>query len=199
MQLKYVGAMPLVSNKGVGFDKTKPDKYTFLNAAIELLEALNYGATEKTKHLHNISGKEYSEGELMSLLQKYCSNLEEKVLESDKKAKDFVEDLIKRVHENTLVSEDGRTAWLNNIELMKDYFYQYIMNEAAYKCALDALGQEIHDARVEEVTFPMFRNYGLVLHDLEYVLEHRKSPIDGVLTIETGQKGAFGKLTIKHR
>jgi hypothetical protein len=199
MQLKYVGAMPLVSNKGVGFDKTKPDKYTFLNAAIELLEALNYGATEKTKHLHNVAGKEYTEGELMSLLQKYCSNLEEKVLESDKKAKDFVEDLIKRVHENTLVSEDGRTAWLNNIELMKDYFYQYIMNEAAYKCALDALGQEIHDARVEEVTFPMFRNYGLVLHDLEYVLEHRKSPIDGVLTIETGQKGAFGKLTIKHR
>jgi len=36
MQLKYVGAMPVVSEKGVGFDKTKPDKFTFLYAAVEL-------------------------------------------------------------------------------------------------------------------------------------------------------------------
>jgi hypothetical protein len=199
MQLKYVGAMPLVSNKGVGFDKTKPDKYTFLNAAIELLEALSYGSTETTKHLHNISGKEYSGTELVDLLEKYCTNLDDQVAQSEKKAESLVEDLIKRVHENKLLSEDGRMAWLNNIALMKDYYYQYVTNESAYKCALDALGQEIHDARVKEVTFPMFRNYGLVLHDLEYVLEHRKSPIDGVLTIETGQEGAFGKLTIKHR
>jgi hypothetical protein len=36
MKLKYVGAMPTVSSKGVGFDEFKPDKYTFLNASVEL-------------------------------------------------------------------------------------------------------------------------------------------------------------------
>jgi len=199
MELKYVGAMPLVSNKGVGFDETKPDKYTFLNAAIELLEALSYGPTETTKHLHNVSGKEYSGNELMDLLKKYCSNLEEVFSSTEAKTDALKEDLIKRVHENKLISEDGRKAWLNNIELMNDYYYQYVSNEAAYKCALEALGEQIHVARIQELTFPMYRNYGLVLHDLEYVLEHKKSPIDGVLTIETGKEGVFGKFVISHR
>ncbi len=199
MELKYVGAMPVVSNKGVGFDETKPDKYTFLNSAVELLEALNYGATETTKHLHNVSGKEYSGSELMDILKKYCPNLTEVFSQSESKTDTLKKDLIQRVEENRLISEDGRRAWLNNIELMSDYYYQYVKNEAAYQCALKALGEEIHVARIKELTFPMYRNYGLVLHDLEYVLEHRKSPIDGVLTIETGKEGVFGKFVISHR
>ena len=198
MELKYVGAMPLVSNKGVGFDETKPDKYTFLNAAIELLEALNYGPTENTKHLHNVSRKEFTSNDLMESLKKFCQDISENITSSEAKAEFLVDDLIRRVHENKIISEDGRMAWLNNIDLMKDYYYQYVANEAAYKCALEALGQEIHDARVKEVTFPMFGNYGLVLHDLDYVLQHRKSPIDSNLTIETGKEGLFGKLSITH-
>jgi hypothetical protein len=199
MKLKYVGAMPVVSNKGVGFDETKPDKYTFLNAAIELLEALSYGPTETTKHLYNVSGKEYSGDELVDLLTKYCTNLDKEMKQSEEKAEHLVENLIERVHENKLISEDGRKAWLNNIDLMKEYYYQYVTNESAYRCTLEALGQEIHDGRIEEVTFPMFRNYGLVLHDLDYVMQHRKSPIDSNLTVETGRDGLFGKLTITHR
>ena len=199
MKLKYVGAMPLISDKGVGFDQTQPDKYTFLNAAVELLEALDFGATPTTQHLHNISAKEYQGEELISVLKNYCKNIDEVSVQMDKKAHQLKEDLITRVNENTNLNEDARTAWLNNIELMSEYYFQYISNESAYKCALDALGQEIHDARVEEVTFPMFRNYGLVLHDLDYVMQHRKSPIDSKLTIETGTDGLFGKLTITHR
>jgi len=199
MELKYVGAMPVVSSKGVGFDETKPDKYTFLNAAVELLEALNYGATETTKHLHNVSGREYSSIDLLELLNKYCSNLSEQGTQSETKAHSLVEGLIQRVHENKIISEDERTAWLNNIELMKDYYYQYVLNETAYKCALGALGEAIHVARIKEVTFPMFRNYGLVFHDLDYVLQHRKSPIDSSLVVETGKEGLLGKLTITHR
>jgi len=199
MKLKYVGAMPVVSNKGVGFDETKPDKFTFLNAAIELLDALSYGPTETTQHLHNVSGKEHTPDEIKASLEKHCSNLNEYVLSSEEKAKSLVEELIERVHENKLISEDDRRAWLKNIDLMKDYYYQYVANESAYKCALEALGQYIHDARVEEVTFPMFRNYGLVLHDLDYVMQQRKSPIDSNLTVETGQDGLVGRLTLTHR
>jgi len=77
MELKYVGAMPMVSSKGVGFDQSKPDKYTFLNATVELLEALSFGPTESTKHLHAVSGKEYSAKELFDLLKKYCIDLDD--------------------------------------------------------------------------------------------------------------------------
>lgn len=199
MELKYVGAMPVVSSKGVGFDQSKPDKYTSLNAAVELLEALNFGPTETTKHLHKVSGKEYSGSELVELLKKYCQNLEEVFSSREAKTDQLKADLVKRVKENNKLSEDESRTWLNNIELMSDYYYQYVTNESAYKCALEALGQFIHDGRIQEVSFPMFRNYGLVLHDLIYILAHRKSPIDGVLNIENGKDGLFGRFTLSHR
>jgi len=200
MKLQYVGAMPLISDKGVGFDQTQPDKYTFLNAAVELLEALDFGATPTTQHLHNISGKEYSGDELISILKKHCEKIDEINEESDKKAHQLKDDLINRVNENKNLHADARTAWLNNIELMSEYYFQYVSNESAYACALDSLAQEIHVAKIKEVSFPMFRNYGLVLHDLDYVLRHKKSPIDSNLTIEPSREGVLiGKLTISHR
>ena len=198
MELKYVGAMPLVSDKGIGFDQTKPDKFTFLNAVLELLEALSFGPTETTRHLHQINDKEYSPDGLLDLLKKYCPNLEEAFSSTEAKTDILKEDLIKRVNENKNLSEEASKAWLNNIELMSAYYYQYVTNESAYRAALDALAQAIHDARIKEVTFPMFRNYGLVLHDLLYVLAHRKSPIDGILNIDTGNEGLFGKLSLTH-
>lgn len=199
MKLKYVGAMPVVSHKGVGFDESKPDKYTFLNAAIELLEALNYGPSAQTKHLHNISGKEYTENELVEALKNYIIDLEEVIEHTEHKIDELKKELIQRVHDHHNLEEDDRQAWINNIELMDKYYHQYVTNEVAYKRALDILGQEIHDARIEEVSFPMFRNYGMVLHDLLYVLEHRKSPIDGTLEIETVDEGLVGRLKLKHR
>jgi len=199
MELKYVGAMPVVSEKGVSFDQSKQDKYTLLNAAVELLEALNFGATETTQHLHMTKDREYSADELLSLLKKYCVNLDEIFLTRQADTDALKSDLIRRVNEHKNINEDDRKAWLNNIELMSDYYYQFVTNESAYKCALEVLGQEIHDARIQEVSFPMFRNYGLVLHDLNYVLRHRKSPIDSVLMIDTGKDGLYGKLTITHR
>ena len=68
MKLRYVGNMPNVSKNGVGFDHTKVDKYTYLTAAVELLEALSYGATETTKHLYNSKGQDFSSKELLETM-----------------------------------------------------------------------------------------------------------------------------------
>jgi len=198
MELKYVGALPVVSEKGVGFDQSQQDKYLLLNAVVELLEAFSFGASETTQHLHNIRGKEYTSNELLSLLKQYCNNLDGVVQAREEKTDILKSNLIKRVHEHEHLSEDGRQAWLNNIELMSEYYYQYVTNEAAYQCALQALADEMDEAKIQEVTFPMFRNYGLVLHDLEGILLARKSPIDSVLTIETGADGLYGKLVLSH-
>jgi len=199
MELKYVGPMPVVSDRGIGFDQTKPDKFTFLNAAVELLEALSFGPTETTKHLHKTNTEEYSADELLDHLKKNCSNIEEVFSTNQAKTDLLKEELIKRVNENKNLNENARKAWLKNIELMSEYYYQYVTNELAYKCALDALGQAIHEARIKEVTFPMFKNYGFVVHDLLYVLGQRKSPIDGILNIDTEHDGVFGKLSLSHR
>jgi hypothetical protein len=199
MKLEYVGSMPKVSSKGVSFDDTKPDKYTLLSPAVDMLEALSYGPTEVTKHLYNTKGKDYSSDELLESLKKYCANINDVFASRDVKANDLIQELIDRVNTNDSLSEDERKAWLNNIELMSDYYLQFVTNDSAYKCALESLSQQIHEALIKEVRFPMFKNYGLVLHDLIHVLENRKSPIDASLSVENIDGEFFGKLSIKHR
>lgn len=198
MELKYVGDLPKVSSKGVSFDHTKPDKYTYLHAAVELLEALSYGATETTKHLYQTKSQELNEKEIMVLLQKYCKNLDEVFASREDKSNELLETLLDRVRDNSEISDDEQRAWLNNIRLMKDYYFQYVTNESAYKCALDALADAVIEAKVEEVRIPLFRNYGIVLHDLIYVLEHKKPPVDTEMKIETTDGTLEGIVSFAH-
>ncbi len=198
MELKYVGDMPKVSKSGVSFDHSKVDKYTYLTAAVELLEALSYGATETTKHLYNPKRKELSSGELLDLLKKFCKNLDEVFETREEKANELISHLEQRVEENESLSADGRTAWLNNIKMMSDYYLQYVTNASAYECALDALADEIHDGRIKEVSIPMFRNYGMVLNDLKTTLVNRRSPIDSDMEVKETDKGLLGIFTFSH-
>jgi len=198
MELKYVGDFPKVSSKGVGFDSTKADKYTYLHAAVELLEALSYGATETTKHLYQTKNQELNEKEILELLQKYCKNLDEVFKSREEKSNELLDNLLDRVRDNSQISDDEQRAWLNNIRLMKDYYFQYVTNESAYNCALDALAEEIIEAKVQEVRIPLFRNYGIVLHNLVYVLEHKKPPVDTDMKVETTDGALEGIVSFKH-
>jgi len=198
MQLKYVGALPNVSGKGVTFDQTHPDRYTYLNAAVELLEALSYGQTEETEHVYNTSGREYSADELLELLKKHCRNLDEVFATREATTDELIERLIARVDANTTIPEAEREAWLKNIDMMRDYYLQYVTNESAYRCALEALADEIHDAKVQKLTIPLMRNYGTVLHDLRYVLEHHRPPIDMESEVAEENGQPVGKITFRH-
>jgi len=199
MQLKYVGDLPIVSKKGVGFDKTQPDKYNYLYAAVELLEALSYGATETTQHLYKTENKALDDAEVLNLIQKHVQNLDTLFEEADKKAHDYIHSLVDRINENDALNADEKTAWLENIKLMRAYFYQYVTNQSAYEAALDALGEEIHEGRIKEVSVPMFKNYGLVLDDLSVVLGNRKSPIDANMEVIPVKDKLQFKITFSHR
>ena len=41
MKLEYVGPKPIVDQYGVNFDKSKPDRYIFIQVVLELLESTN--------------------------------------------------------------------------------------------------------------------------------------------------------------
>jgi len=195
MKLKYVGAKPKVSGKGVIFDQSKPDRYTFLNAAVELLEALSFEMIEDKKiYLYDVEGKERSGSELVELLKKHCANPEEAFANLQEKTNALIEKYTDRVKENDTISADERRAWLGNIEIMRDYYMQYITNESAYHCALNALADKIHKSHIEEVTCPLGRNHGLVLSHLVDVLRDHRPPYDATLSIESKDGQAFGKL-----
>ncbi len=199
MQLKYVGAKPSVSAKGVSFDQTKPDRYTFLNAALELLEALEKsGQKEKTVDLTAIKTKIYSGRQMMDLLKKYCPNLDTIFDKREEMTNALIDKYTLRVKNNVNITEDERKAWLGNIKIMRDYYLQYVTNERAYECALNALADKIHDFHINEIIFSLGNNYGLVFSHLIPVLTDHKPPYDAEIKVERENGTSIGKLDM-HR
>jgi hypothetical protein len=198
MKLNYVGDMPKVSKSGVSFDHSKPDKYTYLTAVVELLEALSYGETKTTNHLYRPKLEELNSSELLSMLKKFCPDLDKVFDTRDEKAKILVQDLKDRVEENDSLESYEKIAWLNNIDMMTDYYLQYVTNKSAYEAALDALAKEIQVAKVKEVSVPLFRNYGIVLNDLKNVLTNQKVPIDSNIEVTTTDRGLLATIKFFH-
>jgi len=190
MKLKYVGAKPSVSQYGVNFDQTKPDNYTFLNAAVELLEALSFKDTEdKSIYLYHVEGKTYSD-----MLKKHCKDLDNVFSTREEKTNELINKYTKKIKENENLVTDEKRAWLGNINIMRDYYLQYITNESAYNCALEALADKIDKAHIENITFSVGRNYGLVLSHLVSVLRDHKPPYDATMSFEDKDGEVFGKL-----
>ena len=190
-QLKYVGAKPKVSQKGISFDVSKPDSYTFLSAAIELLETLDFTATDGKKvNLHEVRSKEYNSQELVDLVGKYCDNVNAIFDEGQAGTDTLISEYRKKVTENPNLTHDEKQAWLGNIDIMHDYYLQYMTNERAYRCLLHILADKIHENHIESVVVPLGRNYGLVLGDIADVLRDHKPPYDATMRIE--QKDGIG-------
>ncbi len=199
MQLKYVGAKPNVSAKGVSFDQSKPDRYTFLNAAIELLEALEKAkVVERQVDLRGMELKIYKPGEILELLKKYCENVEEIFENREEKTNELINKYRLRVENNPTITEDERRAWLGNIDIMRDYYLQYITNESAYECILNVLADKIHDSQINEILFPLGNNYGLVFSHLIPVLTDHKPPYDAEFIWEQQDGKTIGKIDM-HR
>jgi hypothetical protein len=186
MELKYVGAKPKVSGKGVSFDQTKPDKYTFLTAAVELLEAFESEVPkDNIVNLHNVRTKEYSSHDLLELLKKHCTNLQSVFDSREEKTNTLIETYLGTIDKNEHISADERRAWIGNVNIMRDYYLQYITNESAYECALHALADKIHAQHIDAIHFPMGRNHGLVLSHLVDVLRDHIPPYDATMIAQT--------------
>ena len=184
MELKYVGDFPLISKHGVSFDHSQPDRYIYLQATVSLLEALSYGPSETTEHLYKTKGRKLSAHALLEKLKKYVKTIENAFIVRDKKAHDYVHDLVNRAKTNSSLLPDDRVALLENIKLMRAYFYQYITNEAIYDEAIKAIGDEIHYGKIKKIKVPLFKHYEVVLVKLMETLERRKQPIDSEMTVE---------------
>lgn len=195
MKLKYVGAMPKVSQHGVTFDQTQPDRYSYLSAALELLETLDFDYDDgKEIHLFHPNTNDYSAAELEAKIEKYCDDLNGMIDAQEEKTREFVRNYREHVASNPNLSADERTAWLGNIDIMFDYYLQYMINKSVYECLLNVMAEKIYTLKIDYVTFPLGRNYGLVLSHLIDILRDYKHPFDATLSVIEQDGTTIGKL-----
>ena len=196
MVLKYVGAYPIVTHKGVSFDPTKPDPYIYLNAIIEIIESI-----EKSTDKHIIIDKQifknYNTHELMEFVEKYCQDFESMIKEKEKRVDDIVQNYTNSSQHNPNLNSDEKQAILGNISIMKEYYKSYITNDIVYKCLLKVLSDLIVQNHIKDITFSIGRNYGMVLGDIAKTLQDHKPYRDATMDFFSDDTGVtYGKLYI---
>ncbi len=198
MELKYVGAEPIVSQHGVSFDQNKPDKYTLINSAIELLEALIEQHEDKEiVELANFKYQELNGMQMAEMLKMYCHDIDEIFSNREAQTKELILKYTDNIENNSNLTNDEKIAWIGNIKVMNDYYLQYITNENAYNSILNALADTITNRKIKEIIFPIGRNYGLVASNLTSVLRDHKPAVDAEVAFEEINGEAAGRLILR--
>jgi len=172
MTPQYVGPRPIISEHGINFDKSEPDKYAFLHAVIELLEVIEECIHDKsckisddgTIDLLDWKGIDFSHGELSELIKKHCQDVDALIEKKDQKIENTLRELTDKINQNKLLSTDARNAWLGNLKIMHDYYIQYIENEFIYEHMITMLIDDIRKKDIKEIRFHhILTNYRIFL------------------------------------
>ncbi|NPA65811.1 MAG: hypothetical protein GXO11_02910 [Epsilonproteobacteria bacterium] len=206
MKLQYVGPKPIVDQHGVTFDKSEPDRYIFLYAVLELLEFIEGCvkldscsiSTDGIVDISHLKGLSFGEKELVELVKKHCNdNINDILKKKESKTQQLIEELKQKVN-NSSLNENDKTAWLGNINIMKDYYLQFVENEIVYECLLHVLADDIYKKKIKEIRFALGNNYGFVFSYLQGVLGEHKPPLDADMQIKVIDGKTIGHLFIRH-
>ena len=202
MELQYVGPKPIVDRYGVSFDKNEPDRYVYLYATMELIYFIQECHQERCDGVVDLTDyerKKIDDGKLNEYVVKFCSDKMETLLEkNDKNLQELIENYRSDVKNNDSLEADEKAAWLGNIDIMRDYYRQFVKNELVYECLLEKLADEIAKRKIEEIHFPLGNNYGYVFSYLRQVLLEHKPPLDATLQVEAKEGRTLGHFSVYH-
>ena len=181
MKISYVGAKPMVSQHGVDFDQSKPDRYTFIEPALLILKQIedkNESVITLNTDIH------FKNAQIEELVHKYCKDIDKLAQERENHTKKLISDLEESVKNNSNLIEDEKRAWLGNIKIMTNYYLQYITNELVYKCLLEQLADILTHSHIDRIEFSAVNNIGLTFSHLIMLLRDHKPPLDATLNFE---------------
>jgi hypothetical protein len=207
MHIEYVGPKPIVDNHGITFDKSEPDRFIFLYAVVELLEIIEGCVSlpacsisdDGIVDISQAEGLYFANDELKQLVKKHCdSNIDTIIDEKEHRTETLIQGLKSEVQQNEVLQEDDKTAWLGNIDVMKDYYMQFIQNEIVYECLLQVLANDIYKRKIKEIKFSLGKNFGFVFSYLQNVLAEHKPPLDTDVKMDVIDGKTIGRFIIKH-
>ncbi len=202
MELQYVGAKPIVDQHGVDFDRSEPDRYIFIQAVSEIIEKIEACHDDSCNGLVDITsheGKRRNDRELVELAKKHCSErIESIITEKERRLDTLLLEYKQNVRNNSLLKPEEKEAWIGNIDIMEDYYRQFVQNEVVYECLLDVLAHDLYQKKIREIIFDLGNNYGFVFSYLQNVLGEHKPPLDAEMQIEVKNGQTIGHFYIRH-
>ena len=197
MELKFVGSRPIVTQGGVSFDESKPDKYTLFLPTLDLLKALE--SQEKNQDVIDVTNMPihlYKDSKLIDAIKTQCDRLEEIEKQREDIANSRIDKFVSNIKESGIYNRGDEEAFLANIDYMRDYYLHYVTNESVYNALLHVLVDKICSLNFNTLLFPIGINHGLVLSHTIPLFKEQKSYCNTTITVESVYNQNIGKLSI---
>lgn len=199
MQVKYVGPKPLISQTGISFDSQHDDRYTYLNIAVQLLQALDHHYFEDKTYHYAVDSRRLTDREILEGIKTYCQDLEKMVQASMEAEEAIIDEEIKRTKESATLSDEEKEVLLKNIAVMRNYRLQYSTNETVYNCAVRSLAGQVKQEHIDYIVVPMFQRFAAVLHSVQDELVHQKFSLDSKMEIYEEDGRLMARMEVKSR
>jgi len=183
MKIEYAGPRPIISQHGVQFKDGKEDKYVYLMISIQILQAIDKDYEGHKSYSYDASTKRFSDSEIHDILDSYETTLEEDVLKEEASYALKIENEIEDIRNRTNLKESERDAWINNLEVMKNYRIQRSINKIYYMHSINLIKKIIKREEIKEIDTPFYEKYWHVLQTIQGVLEEGRNSVHTDLQI----------------
>ncbi len=184
--LEYAGPKPLYySPTGIDFQINKEDKFIYLEALCELIEALDQeylpdDTLQKGEESHKkvrIGGNRYTPQAMFHLLHGYVHALNILIDQRLDETTKMIDEDIDRARHNSHLSSQDRAVLIKNIEIMRSYQLQRSLNKCVYYAGVEALAGIVKMRHIRQLTVTIEPHLLHVLHSLQGALKQLHPPV----------------------
>jgi len=189
LKLHYTGPKPTISQHGIFFKRGKEDKYIYLKLAVHILLAIDKDYNRQAKYETYIEDhNNLTDDKLLEILERYEPELEKHVEYEEKQYEKHMDTMIEKVKE-TLLTEEEKSVWIKNINIMKPYMMQREINKLYYIHSIKAIKEVIHQDNIKEIDISFSLQHLHVLESIAGNLEYGTKSIPTVIKVNPDREG----------
>mgnify|MGYP000344645681 CR=1 FL=1 len=174
MKIEYAGLKPIISEHGISFKDGKEDKYKYLKYAIDILMAIDHSYESKRAYSHNLNDKRLSPDEILHQLLKFHPNLESIMSKEIESYLVHLDEEGKDVENRKTLNDLEKSAYINNLKIMRDYKIQRAKNKIFYMHCIDTIVEIIIKYKIKEIDTPFSERFWHILQTIQGHLSSQK-------------------------
>jgi len=196
---KYTGPKPFINQHGIFFKDGKEDKYIYLKMAIRVLLSIDKVYRKQTKFKLFIDNHDnLTANDILEILKMYEPNFEQHIIDEEKKYEIHIENMIKEVEQNHIISESEKNVWIKNINIMKDYMIQREINKLYYIHIIKLIKDIIHKDNIKEIDIDFNLEHWHILESIAGNLSYGVKSVQTAIKVqEDNQKNLILRLLIQ--
>ncbi len=199
MIIKYAGPRPEISHHGIQFKDGKEDKYVYLLIAMQILKAIDKDYEDTKSYSYGLDTKRISDDDLLKMMLEYEPDIEEQVNNEEQSYKKHLDEEFEHIEQRKDLKEIEKTAWLNNLNIMREYKIQRAVNKIYYIHSIIHITRIIKRERIKEIDTPFYEKYWHVLQTIQGKLSEGRDSVGSDLKVKSHtMKGMIAKLFINY-